>query len=213
MKHINEIMNHYYDFVSWSKTVEHVNDWETDYPNWMEIINAIDLFLQSNNYEDCNEEIINAFLYLIGRDNEREYLAELLVEHPNFLIHLAKRGFSYPDHDTRWQLVFYVSKLYGTYHEVEDIVISYWQDSNEYVRRRALLALGFMKSKYAEELAVEAYLSDYEYQKIAALEVLHMINSPKLYDYLKLSEQSESTIIRNGALRIRTERGYDQRSR
>ncbi|MHA6484090.1 HEAT repeat domain-containing protein [Paenibacillus sp. strain BS8-2] len=213
MKNDFKIMNYYNEFVSWSRTVDHINDWETDYPHWMELINAFDIFLQTNNYEHCSQEIIDAFLYLIGRDNEREYLVELLIEHPNFLVHLANRGLHYPDHDTRWQLVYYVSKLSDTNQEIEELVRSYWQDSNEYVRRRALLALGSMKSKYAEELALEAYSTGYEYQRIAALEVLHMINSQKLFEYLKDSEQSNSIIIRNATQRIRTERGNDQGSR
>lgn len=70
-----------------------------------------------------------------------------------------------------------------------------------------------MKSKYAENLAVEAYSTNYEYQKIAALEVLHMMNSQKLNEYLKLSELSESTHVRNSAQRIKTERGINKRSR
>lgn len=120
---------------------------------------------------------------------------------------------SYPDHDTRWQLVYYVSKIFESNHEVEDIVLSYWQDTNEYVKRRALLALGYMNSKFAEDLAVEAYSTSFEYQKIAALEVFHTINSQKLSDYLNLSEQSGPTIVRKSAQRIKTERGINQGSR
>lgn len=213
MKLFNEFMHFYNDFVSWSKTVDHLDDWEMDYPNWMDIINVLDQLLKSVKYDELNEEIMEVLLYLIGRDNEREYLAEIIFEHPDILIQLAKRGVRYPDHNTRWQLAYYVGKLFLTRPEVEDIVLSYWYDTNEYVRRRALLALGTMNSNYAEGLAVEAYSTNIEYQKIAALEVLHMINSRKLNDYLKLSEQSDSNIVKNGAQRIKTQRGINHRSR
>lgn len=97
MKLFDEIMHLYNDFISWSKTVEHVNDWETGYPNWMQIKNIFEQFINSIKYEDLNDEVMTVLLYLIGQDNEREYLAELLLEHPNILIQLAKNGVDYPD--------------------------------------------------------------------------------------------------------------------
>lgn len=172
-------------FWRWSKTVKQESEWVTLYPNW-ELLNTIfNSLLDTTSYFDWDQRTINNLLYIIGRDNECELLIQKVAEYPKSILFLGKEGLSSSDADTKWQLAHYLTHAKSLQPETEEVILKYFKDQNEYVRRRALLSLGILKSKYAEQCALESWRTGLKYQKLAALEVLKQIGSPH---YLSLAD-------------------------
>ncbi|WP_201009043.1 HEAT repeat domain-containing protein [Paenibacillus glycanilyticus] len=173
-------------FWQWSKTIKHEFEWETTYHNW-ELLNTIfNILIDTTTYYDWDQRTINNLLYIIGRDNECEFLVHKLTDTPESLLFLGKQGVSYPDVETKWQLAHYLSQIALILPEAEEIIVKYYEDSDEYVKRRALLALGIIESSYAEQFALESWKTGMKYRKLAALEVLKQINSSH-YSILSVS--------------------------
>ncbi|MFF2481252.1 HEAT repeat domain-containing protein [Paenibacillus sp. NPDC058071] len=167
------------EFWQWSKSVKHELEWEASYPNWTILNTIFDSLIGTTDHNEWDQRIINNLLFIIGRDNECELLIHKLTEFPVSFIFLAEKGISYPDRDTKWQLAHYLTECISThYSEAEQIIYRYYDDENEYVKRRALLALGIIKSNYAEKCALNSWNTGMEYQRIAALHVLEQLDSP-----------------------------------
>jgi hypothetical protein len=164
-------------FWHWSKTIKHELEWEASYPSW-ELLNTIfNKLVDTTTCDEWDQKTINNLLFIIGRENECEILARKVAEFPESLLFLGKEGVSYPDRDTKWQLAHYLTNVASVKPEVEEIILKYYEDQDEYVKRRALLALGIIQSRYAEKCALESWKTGMKYQKLAALEVLKQINS------------------------------------
>lgn len=168
------------EFWQWSKLQKQVLEWEASYPNWNLIYTLFSQLIESIEFTKRDQKTINNLLYIIARDNEDEELISILSEKPLCLIFLAKKGLMYQDDSARWQFAHYLSKIIDAFPEVEEIILKYSNDHVEYVRRRALLALGIINSKYAEEKAIEAWNTNLEYQKLAAIEVLQQVQSKQI---------------------------------
>ncbi len=190
------------DFKAWSRTVKQEFEWETNYPGWSIINTVFEQLMKTTDIREWDEEFIKDVLYLIAKDNECECLADILHGFPECLLFLSRHGLNYPDSDARWQLVHHLSAIYNDFSESEEIINNYYQDNNEYVRRRALLALGYIKSKYAEENALKSWETGQEYQKIAALHVLYEIDSSKLRNLLINGETDTSELVKNNVKQI-----------
>ncbi|KEQ25878.1 HEAT repeat domain-containing protein [Paenibacillus tyrfis] len=195
------------NFLNWSKSFEHDgNEWEIAYPYWFRIYTLIGEILSGYEFFELTSEVKGNIFYLLARDNEMEEIAALLSQYPDYIISFAKEGLDYHDYEARWQLAHYIWKYGQTYPEVEGILIRYYKDLDEYVRRRALLALGYMKSIYAEQLALESWNTGLEYQRIAALYVLDEVNSTKIDDILKEGEEDRYETIRSNVKTIKERR-------
>ncbi len=195
-------------FKRWAATVEHIKEWETNYPNWFRIYSLIEKLLVIMRYNTLTKLDKDNLLYLLSRDNELEQIAMYISEYPNIIIPLAKDGLNYKEYEARWQLAHYIWKYGANYPETEKILLLYYQDSNEYVKRRSLLSLGYMNSKYAEQLALESWKSGLEYQKIAALYTLDEINSNKLKDFIIKAEKDEFESVRWNAKCIKSNKKF-----
>jgi HEAT repeat protein len=145
-------------------------------------------------------------LYILARDNEMETLKDDLTEHPTCLLALAKAGLHSAEQDARWQLADALGTVQADEDDVASILEAYVRDSNEYVSRRALLALGRRRSLVAETLARQAWDTGHEYQRIAALEVLSNLDSPCLSSYLDLAAQDGRQYVVGAAQRIRSDK-------
>ncbi|WP_040952705.1 HEAT repeat domain-containing protein [Gorillibacterium massiliense] len=206
-----ELKNEVSHFVNWSNSVKHkVYEWEADYPDWSRVYTLIGKLLMSISFSDLTQEAKKDLLFLLARDNELEEIATQLAEYPDHIIPLSREGLSYPDSDARWQLAHYIWSYGNTFPEVEGILVEYYRDTDEYVRRRTLLALGYMKSCYAEQLALESWNTGLEYQRIAALDVLHEINSIQINELLNEGEKDQLETVRNRAKTIKERRGLSQ---
>jgi len=190
------------EFWDWSKSQKQIYEWETNYPNWHLLTTLFSHLVETTECTSWSQKTINNLLYLIARDNECEQLVDKLSETPLNFIFLAKEGLQYPDSNARWQLAHYLSELPETCLETGELIYNYFKDDDEYVRRRALLALGLINSKYSEQSALESWEINLEYQKIAALEVLYQIKSTYLEPYLQLALIDKHKFVRANAERI-----------
>lgn len=83
------------------------------------------------------------------------------------------------------------------------LLIHFAYDADEYVSRRALIALGKLKSERTEQLAERAWQTGHEYQRIAALWALKDVGSSKLGDYLLQAEEDGREYVVRNAIEIR----------
>lgn len=191
------------NFVDWSKTINHDFEWETNYPEWATIYTSFEQLLNRTDFRAWDAKFTQDILYLIARDNECERLIEILHDYPECLLFLSQHGLNYPDPDARWQLAHHLSAIFNIFPESEEIINNYYQDVNEYVRRRALLALGYIRSHFAEKNALNSWENGEEYQKIAALHVLYEIDSPALKKLLLKGETDLSELIKDNVKQIK----------
>jgi hypothetical protein len=165
---------------------ERSGEWETEYGRWSEIYSSFEALLIASQRRSWDKETTALVLYLLARDNELEEIkAELIVSPPN-LIDLAAAALQFGEPDARWQVADALGSVDVSDGRIEPLLEKFCDDTDEYVSRRALLALARRGSSNLESLAVRAWESGNEYQRIAALEVFALSRSPLLPTYLKL---------------------------
>ena len=189
------------DFWQWSKNQKQIYEWEANYSKWGLINTLISRLVNSTDFTKWNQKTLNNILFLVARDNESEMLVDTLSENPSCFIYLAGEGLKYQDDSARWQFAHHLSKI-AEHPKAEVLILSYYNDHAEYVRRRALLALGYIKSTYAEEKAIEAWNTNMEYLKIAALETLYQVKSTQLEKYLQLGLNDPFELVKRNSERI-----------
>jgi hypothetical protein len=177
-------------------------EWECDYPDWHSLWAAAASVIQSVPShlwtDDCSDDL----LYAIARDNETEYIAEQLSGKGEGLLKLARLSVGSSEPEAKWQLAVLLGQLSSDKTSAEALLLILVNDEDEYVSRRALLALGALKSLHAESLAEKAWLSGHEYQRIAALWVLKDIASSKLAEYVLLAGEDGRKYLVNNAREI-----------
>lgn len=89
---------------------------------------------------------------------------------------------------------------------LEPILLALADDADEYVRRRVLMVLADAGSPRSVALALNAWESGEEYQRMACLHVLQRLDSPRLPAYLDLAEQDGRQYLVGIAQRIREQR-------
>jgi len=196
-----EIIN----FKKWSSTLlDRQSDWELNYPYWNRIYSITDEIISSIPLIYWNEDTFQNILYLLARDNETETLLSELTTQPLKLIALAYYSLNYDDYQARWQIAEALGRLDAIYAEVDNIIVKFISDSNEYVSRRALLALAHRKSNMVEAHALEAWKSRSEHQRIAALYSLYEVNSPILKSLLTSAQYDSSKYVQEAAKSIKS---------
>jgi hypothetical protein len=177
-------------------------EWETEYYRWPEIYSAVEAFLDASHAKLWDSVATELILYLLARDNELEELKEKLVCRPVALIALTMAGRQSGEPDARWQLADALGSVNLSDDQVEPL-LEYWcRDESEYVSRRALLALARRSSSKAERLAVRAWDTGHEYQRIAALEALASCRSSLLPAYLNLAKEDGRMHLVNQAIKL-----------
>ena len=175
------------NFKLWAETcplATRSGEWECDYDGWEQLHSAALEFLDSTSPEHWFATEVDDLLCVIARDNEIEYLAKHVAKSNEMLLQLASLSVQSSESDAKWQLAYQLGQMDTQKTEAEAILLKLVEDKNEYVSRRALLALGEMKSAKAEMLAERAWDSGQEYQRIAALWVLKNVSSTKLDAYI-----------------------------
>jgi len=179
-------------------------EWESHYDQWPSITSAFTAFLDSGTPELWNALTVETLLYILARDNEMEILKEELITRPCHLLALAKVGLHSTEPDARWQLADALGRVELAASEVEPLLVQLFHDRDEYVSRRALLALARRRSKEAEALAFRAWNTEHEYHRMAALDTLFACKSPSLSSYLNLADRDGREHLVNLANEIRS---------
>ena len=159
--------------------------WECDYDGWEGLRAAALALLSSGSPDHWSPADVDDLLYVIARDNEMENLIDQAANMPETFLRLAELSLKSSESDARWQFAARLGNLHAHKAQGETILLHLADDQNEYVARRALLALGELRSDATEALAERAWSTGLEYQRMAALTVLAQIGSIKLDDYIE----------------------------
>ena len=196
-------------FRHWAAEYTHAGmsgEWECAFEEWPEMWAVLDEFLISVDPEEWDDEIIASLLYVIARDNEREILKQTLETKPIHLLALARAGIHSKERDARWQLADALGRSGLDAEVVTPLLERFINDEDEYVSRRALLALGGRLAPEAEALALRAWATGHEYQRMAALDVLSSLASPLLSSHLEAAEQDGRQYLVSFARKISSDR-------
>jgi hypothetical protein len=200
-------------FRSWADSLpveQRVGEWECDYQQWPAITSAFTAFLDSCLPQRWDASIYELLLYILARDNEMEILKEELIARPTHLLALTREALDSVEQDARWQLADALGRVELIAGEVEPLLEHLFYDEFEYVSRRALLALARRRSKLAEPLAVRAWSTEHEYQRMAALEALAACDSPLLSSHLDLALRDGRQHLVNSAHALRANRSSER---
>lgn len=183
-------------------------EWECNYDNWESIYETFETFIKATDPNKLTSTEKERLLYIIARDNEMENLSRLLDE--QFLIVLSEYSISYGHRDDKWQLAVQLHKLADRAKAISllDMLVN---DEEEYVNRRSLMELAKLQSDKVEYYAEQFWNKDKyadmeEYQKIAVLHSLNIINSKLLDNYITLAKQSGQTYLMQNAIQIESEK-------
>ncbi len=164
-------------------------EWETDYPDWDAIEAHFKDFIRSLPSSRWNSNELSLLEYIIARDNECERLVEDLTD--DALIALSEYALIHGEQDSKWQLANALPRIADTQKAI-GLIERYVNDAEEYVNRRALMALAKVDPQKAERYCEAHWIRNLygevdEYQRMAVLATLKEIGSPLLESYLKLA--------------------------
>jgi HEAT repeat protein len=182
---------------------QRTDDWESAYDAWPQLYGAFTAFVRATSWRQWSEATTQALLYVIARDNEMAELVKVVAENPDDLLYLAQRALASLEPDARWQIVVELSCLEPQPPQVEPLLLQFAQDEDEYVRRRALMALADVGSTHVANAVKQAWDTGDEYLRMAALYALDVMGSPELDAYLAQAESDGREQLLEYASRLR----------
>jgi hypothetical protein len=196
------------DLRAWVDTIPpaHRNgEWECDYPRWDELVTAWEALLDAP-APSLEPQLVETALFAIARDNECSHMINALQTlRPDWMCRLAEASLVDGEPDARWQLADALGD--GGRGNVEPLLLRFVNDSDEYVRRRALASLARIGSSETESAALRAWAegSDaFPWPRMQALWALHRIGSQRLASLLADAETSSNEHLRHFAARVRS---------
>ena len=193
------------------KTTEEIGGaWEVDYPAWNDIFDAFCHVLTQMDAEMADSILLDEMVYLIARANEAEGFIQETTSHPQWFECLCRRAAASNESEAKWQFAAYLPEC-SCSQEVRDIILDFAKDPNEYVSRRALLAMPALRPDCVEQFAPlfwerNCYSPELqEYQRIAVLVSLDAIHSDLLPQYLERAKQDGRSYLLEHAKRIEGE--------
>lgn len=187
----------------WLDTDQRAYQADTIYPQWDSVCSTFQHLLTEVPPEDWTQDLEKDVLFTVGYDHQAEDLLGMLINYPAALLRLGPAALDYPDYHARWQVAHGLGQIDLQPDRCETLLCHFAaSDPEEYVRRRALLALGTRPYPSAEPLALAAWESGHPHQRIAALTVLHQIHSPHLSGVLQEAFRDARESVRRQAARI-----------
>ena len=190
------------------KTAEEIGgEWEVDYPYWNDTYSAFCHVLTQMDAEAADSILMDEMVYLIARANEAEGFIQETTSHPQWFECLCRRAAASNETEAKWQFAAYLPECQCS-QEVKDMILDFAKDPDEYVSRRALLAMPAMRPDCVEQFAPLFWerncysLESQEYQRIAVLASLDAIHSDLLPQYLERAKQDGRRYLLEHAERI-----------
>ena len=190
------------------KTTEEIGGvWEVDYPAWNDIFDAFCHVLTQMNAEMADSVLLDEMVYLLARDNEAEGFIQETTSQPKWFECLCRRAAASNENEAKWQFAAYLPECPCS-QEVKDMILDFAKDPNEYLSRRALLAMPVLRPDCVEQFAplfweCSCYSPELqEYQRIAVLVSLDAIHSDLLPQYLERAKQDGRSYLLEHAKRI-----------
>lgn len=185
-------------------------EWEVDYPYWDDAYHAFCLVLTQMDAEMADGILLDEMIYLIARDNEAEGFIQQATSHPKWFERLCRHTAVSNENEAKWQFAAYLPEC-PCGQEVKNMILDFANDPNEYVNRRALLAMPALRPDCVEQFAPlfwerNCYSPELQqYQRIVVLTSLNAIHSSLLPQYLELSKQDGRNYLLEHAERIERE--------
>jgi len=192
-------------FRSWAEVypaAERYGEWECDYDEWMPLYEAFARFVAAIPCTEWDRPTVDLLVYIIARDWDIGQLVYYVEQDPENLLCLAGWVRTFSEDDARWQLAAALGRTPLPAARVDPLLIDYARDENEYVRRRALLALGERRSPAVEDLVDAAWDTNEEYQRMATLEALYTSGSTRLQEFLARAANDNRPYLTQCATRI-----------
>ena len=190
------------------KTTEEIGGvWEVDYPAWNDIFDAFCHVLTQMDAETADSVLLDEMVYLLARDNEAEGFIQETTSQPKWFECLCRRAAASNENEAKWQFAAYLPECLCS-QEVKDMILDFAKDPNEYLSRRALLAMPVLRPDCVEQFAplfweCSCYSPELqEYQRIAVLVSLDAIHSDLLPQYLERAKQDGRSYLLEHAKRI-----------
>jgi hypothetical protein len=178
-------------------------EWETDYEDCDDIYESVRAVLRTPVEVWC-DDTKQLLIYATARDNEVELISEELSDEQ--LLVLAAASINSDEDEAKWQFAEQLGRRPRA-DKAEKLLLAFALDPDEYVRRRALMALANSGSTHTERFAFTAWESGEEYQRMVCLHALWAINSQMLTAYLQLADQDSRPHLSGLARRIRNKTG------
>ncbi len=207
---MHKLLYEIHKFRQWKSTQENKSgEWECDYENWDAIYSSFVEFVGDLDFAQWDDDSIGEILYIVARDNETETLAEDISLSEPLLLFLAQKALHYGEKDAKWQLAVRLP-ICKDRDAAETLLLSFVRDSDEYVNRRALMALALTQSNATQEHCKIAWDRDIygdlqEYQRIAVLHALFIAQSALLPRYIQLAKEDGRKWLVKNALEIEAE--------
>lgn len=187
---------------------EVAGEWECNYENWNEIYLAFEKLMTHTHPNGLTDKQKDRLLYIIARDNETEYLSSILND--DFLLLLTEHSIIDGKKNDKWQLAIQLYRLVDRQKALQ-LLENFVDDDDEYVNRRALMELARVNSDKVEFYAQKfwnknKYGEMEEYQKMAVLQSLSLINSKIIDSYINLALQSGQKNLTEFAKKLQSER-------
>ena len=190
------------------KTAEEIGSmWEVDYPYWNDTYSAFCYVLTQMDAETADIVLLDEMVYLIARANEAEGFIQETTSHPKWFECLCRRAAASNESEAKWQFAAYLPECPCS-PEIKNMILDFAKDPNEYVSRRALLAMPALRPDCVEQFAPlfwerNCYSPELqEYQRIAVLVSLDAIHSDLLPQYLERAKQDGRSYLLEHAKRI-----------
>jgi hypothetical protein len=193
------------DLAAWAAAAPTCGDL-TDYPGWPWLIRAVSQHLQAIAPDAWRDEDVALLLAALAGHEQFEGIKRMLGARPAHLVALAAHGIATAEAAARWQLADALGEILPGNADVDALATAYAMDSDDYVSRRALIALGRRRAPRAEEFAMRAWASGDTYRRMAALDVLAAIGSGRLDACLAAAESDGQPDLMAFAARLRGSR-------
>jgi hypothetical protein len=196
-------------FKEWAKIYPDAKsgEWECDYGSWDKYYKACIHLINNKAPKRLTDLEKSDLIYAIARDNELEHLIDKVAENETLLFSLCEASFIISENDAKWQFASRLGEVRNDVRYAEKLLLKFANDTNEYVSRRALLALSELGSSQTEECCIRAWETHHEYQRIAALSSLKTIESNMLSEYLNKAYKDGRKYLVAKAREIETEMG------
>jgi hypothetical protein len=183
-------------------------EWERDYADWPALYAAFTAFAAAVPCQDWSQSTTQQLVFALAHDTDQQGLIGELARHPATLLCLAERVSAMQVPDAAWQIVAALGRLDRSWPQAESLLLRFTQDEDEYVRRRALLALAESGSPHAADPEVTERIwhsgGDWDvYGRMAVLYALWKLDAPQLEDYLTRADEDGRQRLVDYAARVR----------
>lgn len=156
---------------------ERAPEWERDYEGWPALYAAFAALVAAVPCQVWSQTITEQVVAAMEHDSDQQGLTRELARHPDTLLCLAERACALQEPKAKWQIATELGKLDRSRPQAEPLLLRYTRDDDEYVRRRALLALADLGSGHAADPDVVERLwhSDVAWDEYGRMAVLYAL--------------------------------------